>query len=259
MRKKYAKIKKKKSILKSKIFWLSFLILICIGGSIYLFIFSPVFEIKSVEIKGNFAFLDASKIKQNVEQLLPKKLFVFQLKNIFLFNAKNISKTLSKEFIQLKKVTIHRKFPSQIIVICQERQPIANFCEKEKCYLLDDMGITFQNINATDTARILVIPVNTENIAYPNVIDANLLKIIIQIRDGIKAKLNLDSKECIFSAIKLEMRIQDGWLAIFDPQKNIEQQINALTVVYKDKIGESNSLKIDYIDVRLDKIFYKLK
>jgi hypothetical protein len=55
------------------------------------------------------------------------------------------------------------------------------------------------------------------------------------------------------------MKTEQGWLVLFDPQKDIEKQVSNLNIVLKNQIGTDNVSKIDYIDVRLDKIFYKLK
>ena len=77
--KKSFKTKKKRNLLKNKFFWLGSLVLIILGGFIYLFIFSPVFKIKEIQVLGAEA-VSAEEIRQivfyNTFALYLKRLFV---------------------------------------------------------------------------------------------------------------------------------------------------------------------------------------
>lgn len=256
MSKRYTKIRKKRSIFKSRIFWAVIALILLLGGFSYLFIFSSVFSIKNINVPGEFLFLDNQKIIKEVERLLPQKILIFELRNIFLIDKNTIINTLKNDFQVIKEVKIQREMPADIIIDIQERKPVANFCYESKCYLVDDTGLAFQSVNEPDPTRILLI---AEKISFPSVIEEGLLKAILTAQDNISSKIGIKTTECVFNSLKLEMKTEQGWLVLFDPQKDIEKQVSNLNIVLKNQIGTDNVSKIDYIDVRLDKIFYKLK
>jgi cell division septal protein FtsQ len=247
---KYRKIKKKKSIFKNRFFWFGIISLIIIIGLCYLFFVSPVFKIKKVEILGSFKFLTTQEISLKTEKILSK--------NILFLNTKEIKNELLKDFLILNNVEVRRKLFSKVEILAMERKPVANFRSNEKCFFVDKEGIVFKEI-AVDSLYITLIPSKPEEIKYPQVISKELLDSILLAKDEMKKMIGLEAKECIFAPLKLEIKTDQGWKAILDPKKDIENQISNLNLVFKNKIGESNASKIDYIDVRLDKIFYMMK
>ncbi len=247
---KYRKIKKKKSIFKNRFFWFGTAGLIIIIGLCYLIFLSPVFKIKKIEILGSFKFLTAQEISLKTDKFLSK--------NILFLNKKEIKDELSKSFLILNNVEVKRRLFSNLEILAVERKSVANFCNNEKCFFVDKEGIAFKEI-AADPLYITLISAKAEEIKYPQVISKELLDSILLAGDGMKKIVGLEAKECIFAPLKLEIKTDQGWTAILDPKKDIENQISNLNLVFKNKIGEENAEKIDYIDVRLDKIFYMMK
>lgn len=247
---KYRKIKRKKSILKNRFFWFGVAGLIIVIGLCYLVFLSPVFKIKKIEILGSFKFLTAQEISLKTDKFLSR--------SILFLNTKEIKDELLKDFLILNNVEIKRRFPSSVEILAVERKTTANFCNIEKCFFVDKEGIAFKETTA-DPLYIILTPTKTEEIKYPQVISKELLDAILLSKDEMKKRIGLEVKECIFAQLKLEIKTDQGWTAIIDPKKDIGNQISSLNLVFKNKIGEENAQNIDYIDVRLDKIFYMMK
>lgn len=247
---KYRKIKRKRSIFKNRFFWFGIAGLIVIIGLCYLIFLSPVFKIKKIEILGSFKFLTAQEISLKTDKLLSR--------NILFLNTKEIKDELSKDFLILNNVEVKRRLFSKVEILAVERKIVANFCNSGKCFFLDKEGIAFKEAVA-DPLYITLIASKSEEIKYPQVISKELLSSILLSKDEMKKRIGLEAKECIFAPLKLEVKTNQGWTAILDPKKDIENQIINLNLVFKNKIGEENAEKIDYIDVRLDKIFYMMK
>jgi len=90
-------VKKKKSILKNKFFWTTVLIILFLGFSLWLTIFSPIFQIKMVLISGNEK-ISISEIEQLVYPKTEKKILFFNTKSIFLADTKSIKDEILKSY-----------------------------------------------------------------------------------------------------------------------------------------------------------------
>jgi len=247
---KYRKIKKKKSIIKSKIFWLILICLVLIIGICYLLFLSSVFKIKDIKITGNLKYGNVDEIETKAWQMIPK--------NILFLHKGSIIDNLLKQYIVLDEVRVIKEFPDRIEISLEERRPVADFCN-DKCWYVDKNGIAFKELENKDEAYIALISEKPEENKFPNVISKELLNSILASKDEVKKLIGLNILECKFSDLKIELKTEQRWLAILDPKGNIENQVSNLNLVFKNKIGEENASKIGYIDVRLDKIFYLMK
>ena len=180
---KYKKIKKKKSIFKSKIFWSILVSVILISGICYLLFFSPAFRIKDIKMAGTLKYLNISEIKAKAWQLIPK--------NILFLNKGSIIDSLLKEYIVLDDIRIAKQFPDEIEISLEERKPVANFCN-DKCYYLDRKGIAFRELETKDNSFIILTAAKLEDNIFPNVISEELLNSILLSKDEIKKLTGLN-------------------------------------------------------------------
>ena len=131
MRMKFRKphrIKRKKSILKSRFFWLTILIFIFLGSFFYFLFFSSFFQVKNIFISGAEK-TSSDEIKNFVQNKLEKKILFLKTKTIFLINLNQIKKEVLKNFPPVAEIEILRKFPNILNIILVERSPLANFCQ----------------------------------------------------------------------------------------------------------------------------------
>ena len=135
--KKSFKTKKKRVLLKNKFFWAGSLTLIVLGGFVYLFIFSSVFQIKEIQVSAAEAIL-AEEIRQIVSD---------NTKNIFLADFKNLNKIISEKYIKIASVSFKRKFPDGLIVQVEERKPVFLLSKNENYFLVDKEGVAFKQVS----------------------------------------------------------------------------------------------------------------
>jgi len=147
--------KNKGSKKKFKIIFFWFLILILILN--YIFLFSPIFEIKQINISGNKTIKD-EQIKNSLSNFLSKQVLVFFDKNnLFLATSDKIKNILSNNFPRISSVKISKSLIKRFINLkITEREEIGIFCREEKCYYIDQQGVIFEKAPKTKGTLILV-------------------------------------------------------------------------------------------------------
>src|SRR3989344_9342030 len=133
------RVKKKKSVLKSRLFWRVVLVLIFMGVSSYFFFLSSIFKIKEINISGNPAFAEATAGRQKI--LYQKIQKLLDRKNIFLVDFEEIKKEILGKFPQIADVNLEKKFPDKIIAQIEERRPAAIFNQENGFFYIDKEGV----------------------------------------------------------------------------------------------------------------------
>ena len=244
------RIRKKKSILKNRFFWLFILILMILSGVFYLVLFSHFFEVRGSEISGN------QKVSlENLEDILKKeieqKILFFSSKSIFLVNLNQIRKDILNNSPQLAEVEISQGFPDALDVIVIEKLALANFCQNEKCFLLDNKGIIFEEIEP-QTNLIKIIDGQKEKMPKlgEQMIERDYLEKILKIQKFFQEELKLEIKEFIVFPQRLNLRMVEGFEIYFDPRADIDWQLTKLNLVLKEKIPSEKRRDLEYIELR---------
>jgi len=262
-KKSYRTLKKKHPLrfLKSKIFWILFLILIILGSLIYIFIFSELFKIKNVEISGNekCPYAEISKIVSS------------NLGSIFLYKSEEVNKELKEKYPEINQVKIERKLPDSLIVKIKEREPVAFICkpslrseikifgEKSEidCFYIDKEGIVFEE-KTENSLNLPVIIFNSSGFSFVlgrEIIDQDYLKKILEINSNLK---NLAiSKFYPVSKNKIKVQTKENWVAYFDPEEDVDWQVEKLNILLKEKFPLKERGNLEYIDLRFEKIYTK--
>lgn len=254
------RIRKKKSILKNRFFWLSAFVLIIIGGVFYLIFFSPVFQIKKIEIAGTEK-ISLAQLKKNIESQIQKRLLFFPTKSIFLVNLEDIRNNLSKSFVELAKADLKRNLPDNLSVKIEERKPEAIFNWQGNIFLIDKEGIIF-DIASSD---VFLPEIESETFKEnpelgKNAIDKERLSLILDIRDKLKKNFNLDVLHIVVSSEeRLNFKTIDGFELYFAPRENVDWQMTELGLILEKQIPPEKRGKLEYIDLRFSRVYYKYK
>ena len=123
MRKAYRKpyrIKKKKSILKNRFFWLGVLTFTFAGIICYFLFFSEIFQVEKIIITGEER-VPTESLKLLIDKNLEKKILFLKTKSIFLVNLSEIKKDILDNFPQIAGVEIGRGFPDALNILIIER------------------------------------------------------------------------------------------------------------------------------------------
>ena len=244
------RVKRRKSILKSRFFWLTILILVFLGLFFYFLFFSPFFQVKNIFISGAEK-ISSSEIKNFVQNKLEKKILFLRTKSIFLININEIEKEVLKNFPPVAEIKIGRKFPDVLNINLVERSPLANFCQAEKCFLLDKEGIIFEE---SEPKADLIKIVDGQKEKIPKLgepmIENDYLEKILKIQKYIQEELKIEIEEFTVFERRLNLKTKEGWEIYFDPREDINWQLTKLNLVLKEKIPPEKRKDLEYIELR---------
>jgi cell division septal protein FtsQ len=244
------RIKRKKSILKSRFFWLTILILIFLGSLFYFLFFSSFFQVKNIFISGAEK-ISSDEIKNFVQNKLEKKILFLRTKTIFLININEIEKEVLKNFPSVAEIKIGRKFPDVLNINLVGRSPLANFCQDEKCFLLDKEGIVFEE---SEPKANLIKIVDGQREKTPRlgeiIIERDYLEKIFKIQKYIQEEIKIEIEEFIAFSQRLNVKTIEGWEIYFDPREDINWQLTKLKFVLKEKIPLEKRKDLEYIELR---------
>ena len=251
--KKYRKpyrIKKKKSLFKSRLFWLTILVLIIFGGIFYLVCFSSIFQIKDIKISGNQK-IQTQDIENLIKEKIKQKLLFFPTKSIFLIKSNEIVESLLEKFLKIDKVNLKRRLPESLIVEIQERLPLGVWCQGENCFYIDKEGIIFEE----NPPKVEFIIKSEESIAQgflgEKVIEKVLLESIFEIQRKLKESLKINIEEIIIlEKEKINAKTSEGWEIYFNPTGDINWQLTKLSLVLEKEIPPERRKDLEYIDLR---------
>lgn len=284
------KIRKPKPLYATAAFRLSTFCVILLIGSIYCIFFFDYFKVKNVKIEG-IQKISGQEIQNQVWEILNTRATMPQ-NGIFTAPSAQITKRLKEQFPVAQSVSVEKKLPATIVIKVTERQPLALWCPCEipsdsllpsytsstatsslgnfsdfrtffakqnchtadnfDCYLVDQNGIKFENshefpfrIVATKSSAALGEPV----------IEGNILATILKIKEKIGQKISASCDLAyIYSPAQINFRLDGYWWAYFNPKKDIDWQINALSAVLEKKLSQQEKEKLEYIDLRFENI-----
>lgn len=236
--KKPYRVRKRKSILKNRFFWLGILFLSAASGIFYLLLFSGIFQIKNINITGGEKIL-----KEDIKSLVPGG-------NIFSVDAEKIRKDILDKFPKIAEVEIHTKFFNTLNILVKERQPAAVWCENDKCFLIDRAGLIFEEVStSTDLIRITGLKemLNKERISQ-----------ILDIQSKLRDASGVTTTQAFIAAEKrLNIKTFEGWEIYFNSDGDLDWQLQELSLVLEKQIPPEKRRNLEYIDLRFSRVYYK--
>ena len=247
--------KKRRRILKLKIYGgiaAFFVLAIGIG---YLTIYSPVFKIKRI---------DAGQNQQLIDEL--KNFFVGQSKitkflgpdNILIWQQEKISEFL-KDYSQIAELTIEKDyFNRQVQINVREREKFGVWCASS-CFWFDKSGVLFAEAPMMEGELINKIYDSTGRELKPGdkILEENLLGNLLKILNVLQ-KSELWMKNLYLQDLSLqEISVESPLLPqiYFSLRFNPESTLPAI-----QSIKELGLAKIEYIDFRVEnRAYYKVK
>jgi len=243
--------KRKKSIFRSRFFWLGILTLFIIGTTFYFLFFSEIFQVEKVIITGEKK-VSAAEIKLLIEKKSENKILFFKTKSIFLVNLNGIRKDILNNFPQIAGIEIKRGLPDTLNIVVIERLGLAIWCREEQCFLLDNEGVIFEEALSE---RDLIKVIDRQNINYfslgKKVIEKERMSQILEITSKLESDLKIPLKEfMIVSENKLIVTTADKWEIYLNLQSDIEWQLTKLRAVLEEKIFPEERKNLEYIELR---------
>lgn len=223
---------------------------------IYLIFSTPLFKIRiiSFQIKDNpLVKVDENELRSEINKILSKNFYFLSLDNILFFSKKEME-NLFRENQKIENFEIKKIFPKEIKIKISAWQPQAILSQEANYFLLNKNGQPIKKIekNEIGEVNLPVIYNQTKKENFP----------FLSLFDFIKRLTGSD-----FAITEIEIIEEKGilnyrattlarWKIYFDPQGNIDEQINKLFSVLREKIVDQT--KLEYIDLRFgERIFYK--
>jgi len=247
------RIKKKKSILKSRFFWLGILILIIFSGVFYLICFHSFFQIKVIEISGNEK-VSTESLENLLNQKINQKILFFPSQSIFLPNFGEIKKEILKSFPQVAETDLKRKFPNTVLLEIKERKPAAVFRQTDKIFFVDKEGVIFESLDLDVTSQDFITFKKQADEGVnlgEKIIEEEQLSKILEVESKLKNELKILVEEVlVVSEARFDAKTLEGFQIYFNFQEDLDWQLTKLRAVLEEEIPLESRKDLEYIDVR---------
>ena len=241
-----------------------------VGVSTYILLFSDYLKITDVGITGAQE-LSSEDIRQKLGDFLGKKTLKIIPNDNFLFvSEKRVSSLLENDFKKIRSASVAKKFPNYLSVVIEERQAVLVWCAGEKCFLIDENGVAYNeaDFNSPEILQNHLIRINDQSrreiVLKEKIIEHKYEQYSLVIKENLKniGQEIVEENYATPSNMAEEIRVpmQKGFQIYFSSQYSLEKAVRALDIVLKKEIPENEWEKLEYIDLRSEgKVFYKFK
>jgi cell division septal protein FtsQ len=245
---------------KKFFFWLLFLAFLAVV--FWLLFFSEYTKIEKIEVISSEK-IDKNALIDILNKKSEEKWFNFLPKNnFFLFPRKDSSKKIKNDFELIREISFENKFPNQIKVKTNEREDVIILCNQLKCFLMDETGQLFREINFNDKddrfKNYLVINENSHLDIEEGLkvdITENLIKFIKESVSRIKEELGIEiEREMETPALiseEIRFRTAEGWQIYFNLEESVVEQVDLLKEILNSSLTKEDRENLNYIDLRI--------
>ena len=260
---KIHKIKPKKPVLKTPIFWIFILFLIAVFTALYFVLFYSGFQVENIIISGNEK-IQSKDIEKIVFDNINKKI----TKSIFLTNPPELQQLILKSFPLIETVIAERRLPQAVTIKIRERKPFAVFCPStasgqasDQRFLIDKNGVIFGELQNLPQDMLIIKQAlnNKEVFTGENVIEKNIMDMISKVETSLRDNFQVDIAEALVSdPARLDIKTSENWQIYFNLNSNTDLQIIKLNSLLRDEISATSRASLQYIDLRFgDRAYYK--
>ncbi len=260
-----------KKLLESKFFWVGILGFFVLAGSTYGIFFTPFFQIKHIEIRGNKNIAE-EELRHAVSEPLSGHVVLFKKSHFLLANATGLATEIRAVFPEIESVAVQKKFPDKVRVTVQERQGIATWCQNKtlrvelegsqeqmtrsirQCFTLDKQGVIFEEMESGK--EVILSAEGVEAALGDQVVAPVALERILQFQRSVdtfplfeQVGLRVLSL-LIVSKERVNAGISEGWEIYFNPSSGVDWQIQKVKLVLEQEISSQRRPFLDYIDLR---------
>jgi cell division septal protein FtsQ len=192
--------------------------LICYG--LYMALASDFFKINEVRVEGIKSVEISDYIKRS-----------FYSKNILVLRVGSILKDITRQYPVIDEISIVRGLPRSIEVHASERNEALIWCV-DKCYKIDPDGNVYEETEKPTDKLFLkdnstIAPVIGSKVASSEFIEFYIRS--AQALEGLGLKVT--KAEISETTFRLDLQTSEGWRAIFDTSKSLDNQVFALQQV----------------------------
>ena len=234
---------------KKFIFGQSFLFVLVAFFAGYILLQSPIFIIDRILVTGNKELSET--------EILQSSGLVTGL-NIFKADLHSASAEVNL-LPMVKDVSMHRNYPSQIMIEVVEREPLALIMVQDYFVELDEQGYYLRQGNISTKGLPIITGIQLEEPALGQKITEDKLNIALQVIQEINLELRENLSEVHINKVNLiTLYTLDGIECRLGSQENISTKGNTLLQVIKElKEGNKQIEYIDFSNANLPVVKYK--
>jgi hypothetical protein len=253
MRKTRRRIKKRKPIFKSRFFLFGFLLVILVGSLANFLFFSPVFQVQRVLATESTRGEEMVALAQ---KFVHSRVLFLETKSIFLAKRNTMEQLVLEQFPEVERVRVFYDFPSTLVLRVIERKEVAQWCNTNSCFALDDKGVIFRAEGSKNFMRI-ISSLGSQKVALgEHVLAGSLLSLLLEFQSRVEqidpirqAKAKILSSDIVSNA-RVNFLLSEGWKIFFNPEESLDWQITKLRLVLEKKIPTEKRGALEYVDVR---------
>ncbi|MBI2064929.1 MAG: FtsQ-type POTRA domain-containing protein [Candidatus Yanofskybacteria bacterium] len=246
-----------------------------VGVSAYALFYSGWMDINSISVNGLKSVTEdqiSPTIKTMIERDIVPILQIRFQKNVLFFDPEPVKNAILSQFPVIKSIDISKKMPHEIIVNIVERTALGAWCfdrgsstsfdrAQDKslttsCQYFDEEGVLWGKALRSSGSLLLNVDDLRPSEGRTKA-DVQLLAETKELVNGLQGiGLKVNKIEIPQDSIgEFKAYINRGYYLILDTDSDIENQVNILRILLKDK-GES--FKPQYIDLRVEgRAYYK--
>ncbi len=237
---------------------------VVLGFFFFLFWFSfysNYFSIKSIEARGGEG-IDHTILETIAwSQINDSNFVLWQQKNIFIFNKKELVKTLNFKY-SFNDVVVNKKLPGKIIIDYNEKKYSFMWLEKGIYYYSDIEGYIIDQIGGVPEDKSYPLIENKSSFSIESnklSINNDLINYAFLILDRMDSHKDIVIDRFIIenNDSTLKVKVKDGPELFFNINRDVDKQLNKI-ITLKNEILKDDFFKKEYIDVRIgDRVYHR--
>lgn len=239
------------------------LLLIILAALVYWALFSGPLAITKVRVESNFTLPIETLTQKFVNQLSALRWSFVPQRNIFAFNARALSKTISEQFL-LGDVRVKKNLPHEIVLTIAEKPREILWSARGQLYALDPQGFILgtTEIKSGDTKTVIYDQSGAVPEAHAKILAPAMLNFVSTIVRNARVT-SLKPQFFILAnsrATEITLKVGEGWNIKFDTTQNPDTQLKNLDIILRNSIAPDALKRLEYIDLRFgEKTYYKFK
>jgi len=224
------------------------MVVVIVGGVSYLALFSPIFDIKHINVSGTSEFVNPTDVNLIAESNTKGK-------NIFRFNKNSLAEKLEGNLLGAKIYKIKKVLPSTLDISVQERTPIAIlYKNNNEFFFVDEDGyvLGYADVGNKELPKIKY----DKEIKVGLFIDKNLVPIYLELTKLFtEQEVNVSSMS--FDPKHVNLYLEDGPEVLVGNEKNKSEALKTVVALIKE--AELEDKQVRRIDLRYDKVIVLFK
>lgn len=228
--------------------------LLVVGGVVFVFyvvLFSPLFRVRNVTVRGNRELTSQELTKQTKAILAGS----FLGTNSIFVNTDAIGKQLKADNYQLENVQVERTLLGGVRITVKEQQATVQWRSGSSVFVLSGNGVAYAQLDGVDKSLPLIedstnLPVRIGQKIVPSSFVEFVRSVNRQLASvGLKAA----NQSVAETTTELYVKTDKGYTVKFDTTRSVDEQLSDLRAVLAKKVAPK-----EYIDLRIaGRVFYK--